>query len=43
MNDAWSRDRADWLEFHLARVEMFEEPRAAAEQKRNDMNLQFVE
>ena len=42
MRHTRSGDRADRLELHVAAIEIVEEARAAAEEKRNDMNLQFL-
>src|SRR4029453_17141660 len=43
MRHARPGNRADRLELHLAGIDVIEEARAATEEKRNDMNLQFVD
>jgi hypothetical protein len=42
MRDTGPGDRANRLELHLAAIEIVEEARAATEEKRNNVNLEFV-
>jgi hypothetical protein len=43
MRDTGPGDRANRLELHLAAIEIVEEARAATEEKRNNVNLEFVD
>src|SRR4029434_1246338 len=43
VRDTRPRDRADRLELHFAFIEIVEEADATAKEKRDDVNLQFVD
>src|SRR4029453_17803577 len=42
MRDSRAADHANWLKLHFAAIDIVEEARAATEEKRNEVNLQFV-
>jgi hypothetical protein len=42
MRDSRAGDRANRLKLHFAAIDIVEEACAAAKEKRNDVNLQFV-